>query len=372
MSRRKRILVICPHPVNVAPGQRLKYEQYFDYFRANGYDITVSPFMSERFWNIVYKPGRLLEKSFWTLAGHVRRIFDLARAPFYDGLYIFLWAVPFGPPLFEALFCGLNRRIVYDIDDMVFLKPKSHANPIVAALKSSSRITYMLRHARHVITCTPTLDEVARRYNANTTDISSTINTDTYLPVNPYRNEGPVTIGWSGSHATIQFLHLLDEVLRDVSRARDIRLLVIGDAEFSIPGVEVEAIPWRAATEVADLQRIDIGVYPLPDDEWVLGKSGLKALQYMALGIPTVATAVGANFRVVLDGQTGFLVRSPEEWRRRLIELIDDAALRRRMGEAARTHVEQSYSIRANRDRYLGVIDRVFGRTDAAPSGLLD
>jgi glycosyltransferase involved in cell wall biosynthesis len=92
----------------------------------------------------------------------------------------------------------------------------------------------------------------------------------------------------------------------------------------------------------------------------------------MALGIPTVATAVGANFRVVLDGQTGFLVRPPEEWRRRLIELIDDAALRRRMGEAARTHVEQSYSIRANRDRYLGVIDRVFGRTDAAPSGLLD
>jgi len=361
MSRRKRILVICPHPENVAPGQRLKYEQYFDYFRAHGYDLTVSPFMPLRFWNIVYQRGRLAEKIFWTLAGYARRVFDVLRAPFYDGLYIFLWAVPFGPPLFEALFCALNRRIVYDIDDMVFLKPKSRANPIVAALKSSSRITYLMRHAKHVITCTPKLDEFARRFNSETTDISSTINTAVYLPVNRYRNDGPVTLGWSGSQSTVEFLHLLDGVLREVSRERDVRLLVIGDGNFSIPGVDVEAVQWCAKSEVSDLQRIDIGLYPLPDDEWVLGKSGLKALQYMALGIPTVATAVGANFRVVLDGQTGFLVRTPEEWKQRLIQLIDDPALRRVLGEAARAHVERTYSIRANRDTYLGIVSRVFG-----------
>ena len=366
MSRRKRILVICPHPENVAPGQRLKYEQYFDYFRANGYDLTVSPFMPPRFWNIVYKPGRLLEKIFWTLAGYARRVFDLLRAPFYDGLYIFLWVAPFGPPLFESLFCAANRRVVYDIDDMVHLKPKSRANPIVAALKSSSRITYLMRRARHVITCTPKLDEFARRFNPHTTDISSTINTDTYLPVNRYRNDGPVTLGWSGSHATIDFLHLLDGVLRDVSRERDIRLLVIGDTNFSIPGVNVEAIPWRENSEVSDLQRIDIGLYPLPEDEWVLGKSGLKALQYMALGIPTVATAIGTNFRVVLDGQTGFLVRTPEEWKQRLLQLIDDPALRRTLGEAARAHVERTYSVRANRDTYLGIVRDVFGSVPPA------
>lgn len=358
---KKRILVICPHPVNVAPGQRLKYEQYFDYFRENGYAITVSPFMSKRFWDIVYKRGRLAEKIFWTIAGHLRRVFDLLRAPFYDGLYIFLWTVPFGPPLFESLFCSLNRRVVYDIDDMVFLKPKSDANRYIAALKSSSRITYLIAHAKHVITCTPTLDEIARRYNAHTTDISSTINTDTYVPVNRYQNDGVITLGWSGSHATIPFLHLLDDVLREISRERRVRLLVIGSAEFSIPGVDVEAVPWREPSEVADLQRIDIGLYPLPDDEWVLGKSGLKALQYMALGIPAVATAIGANHRVVLDGVTGFLVRTPEQWKQRLLELIDDPSLRRRMGEAARRHVENTYSVRANRDTYLAILERVFG-----------
>jgi glycosyltransferase involved in cell wall biosynthesis len=153
----------------------------------------------------------------------------------------------------------------------------------------------------------------------------------------------------------------LDGVLREISRERRVRLLVIGSAEFSIPGVDVEAIPWREPSEVADLQRIDIGLYPLPEDEWVLGKSGLKALQYMALGIPAVATAIGANHRVVLDGVTGFLVRTPEEWKRRILELIDDPSLRRRLGEAARRHVEKTYSVRANRDTYLGILKRVVG-----------
>ncbi len=92
---------------------------------------------------------------------------------------------------------------------------------------------------------------------------------------------------------------------------------------------------WSSASEVTDLQRIDIGLYPLPDEEWVLGKSGLKALQYMALGIPTVATAVGANFRVIEDGVSGFLVRSDSEWIDALSRLIDDPELRLRIGQNA-------------------------------------
>ena len=175
--RKKKILVICPHPVGVAPGQRLKYEQYFDYLKANDYEITVSSFMTMRFWNIVYKKGHTLEKVFWTLFGYFKRIIDLFRLPFYDGIFTFLWVVPFGPPIFEWLFSKINSKFIYDIDDLVFLKPKSKANPLIGFLKSSNNSIYLIKTAKHVITCTPFLDKFVKKYNNKTTDISSTINT---------------------------------------------------------------------------------------------------------------------------------------------------------------------------------------------------
>src|SRR5215470_2888977 len=94
-NNRKRILVICPHPIGYAPGQRLKYEQYFDIFKENGYDISISAFMSESFQKIVYKKGNYVQKIFWTIAGYFKRIFDLLRMRNYDVVYVFLWVAPF-------------------------------------------------------------------------------------------------------------------------------------------------------------------------------------------------------------------------------------------------------------------------------------
>lgn len=352
----KRVLVICPHPEGVAPGQRLKYEQYFSCFRDEGFEVEVSPFMTSRFWDIAYRRGHYLEKILWTLFGYLRRVADLFRLPFYDCVYICLWVTPFEPALFERLFRAANSRIIYDLDDMIFLKPKSKANGFISLLKADGKIFYLLKAARHVIVCTPKLAEIAGNQNANVTDISSTINMSKYLrkPLAP--SLGPVTIGWSGSHSTSKYLVLLADVLRDVRREREFRLLVIGDPELRIEGLTVTGLPWVEPTEVADLHRIDIGLYPLPREEWVFGKSGLKALQYQALGIPVVATAIGTNYRVIEDGVTGFLVNSPDEWKKALIRLIDDPAKRRTMGDAARARVDRLYSIEANKESYLRIL----------------
>ncbi|MDF2455657.1 MAG: glycosyltransferase [Cytophagaceae bacterium] len=352
----KKVIVICPHPEDIVPGQRLKYEQYFDYFRANGIEITVSSFMTRRFQDIVYKKGHYLEKTFWTLFGYGKRIFDLFRLPFYDGVYIFLWVTPFGLPVFEFFYTLVNRRIVYDIDDLVFLAPASKSNAFIAPLKGKTKMSYLMTKAKHVITCTPFLDNYARRFTSHTTDISSTINTETYLPVNAYSNESPLVIGWSGSHSTSKYLKLLEAPLRKLKAKYNFSILVIGDASFQFNNLASEAIAWNRESEIKDLQKIDIGLYPLPDEEWVLGKSGLKALQYMALGIPTVATAVGANFRVIEDGVSGFLVKTEDEWYTAIEKLIIDNDLRKRMGSKSREHVEKNYSIHANRDTYLSIL----------------
>jgi glycosyltransferase involved in cell wall biosynthesis len=116
---------------------------------------------------------------------------------------------------------------------------------------------------------------------------------------------------------------------------------------------------WKEATEVEELNTFDIGIYPLPNEEWVLGKSGLKALQYMALEIPTVATAIGANFRVIEDGVSGFLVNNEKEWEERLMELLKDDDLRKKIGSHGKERVEEMYSVRANKTTYLRIIDSV-------------
>ena len=357
----KRILVLCPNPENYAPAQRLKYEQYFEFLRDNNYEIQVSSFMTVSFQNIVYSDGKYIRKILWTLVGYFRRIYDLFRLPFYDGIYVHLYVTPFGPTFFEFLTKMLNKNIIYDIDDMVFLKTKSVYNQPVSWLKGRGKMQYMMKHAKHVITCTDMLDAHARKYNQNTTNISSTINTDTYIPTNRYNNSNQLVLGWSGSHSTSQYLYLLESVLQNISNAHSVKILVIGDASFNIDGIELEALPWRESTEVDDLTSIDIGLYPLPDEPWVYGKSGLKALQYMALGIPTVASAVGMNFKVIEDGTSGFLVKNDREWITTITRLIDDPALRARVGEASRSRVLSTYSVKVNQPTYLSIFKEVYG-----------
>lgn len=357
---KKHVLVVCPYPENEAPGQRLKYEQYFEHFRRHGYRISVSPFFEPSFYKILYTPGNYAQKIMGTLWGYAKRAVQLFRVPFYDGIYIALYVTPFGTSFFERLYRLFSRRMIYDIDDLVFMGKTSKVNYLVAPLRRPGKYFYLMQAADHVITCTPYLDSIVRRYNSKTTDISSTINTDKYVPIENYANDHMLTLGWSGSHSTVPYLRLLEPVLRSLREQHDFKLLVIGTSSFDIEGIDVEAIPWNESTEVRDLRRIDIGLYPLPDEEWVLGKSGLKALQYMALGIPTIATAVGANFRVMESGVSGFLVNSDDEWTARLSELLSDPELRRRVGKRGRERVEKYYSVRANEPVYLRIFDEVF------------
>lgn len=355
----KKIIILCPHPESVAPGQRLKYEQYFSNWKENGYEITVSPFMTLRFWNIVYKKGYILEKVFWTIVGYLQRIVNLFQLPFYDVTYVFLWGTPFGSPLYEKMVKLLSKRLIYDIDDMVFLGHSSDANKFWQVLKGKEKMIYLMKSANHVITCTPKLDEFVKQYNINTTDISSTVDTtNKYIPVNTYKNDHQIILGWSGSHSTSKYLYLIQDALKDLAEKYDYKLIVMGDASFQISGVNVEAYDWAENIEINILQKFDIGLYPLPDEEWVYGKSGLKAIQYMALGIPTVATALGANFRVIKNEENGFLIKPYDynEWKDKIEKLITSEILRKELGFAARKSIVEKYSLEANKGKYLSVL----------------
>jgi glycosyltransferase involved in cell wall biosynthesis len=126
-----------------------------------------------------------------------------------------------------------------------------------------------------------------------------------------------------------------------------VRLVVIGGRAPRIEGVVIEEVPWREATEVSLINTFDVGVMPLPDDEWARGKCAFKLIQYMACGVPVVASRVGANVDVVTS-ECGFLVSNDDEWLAALRTLREDSALRARMGSASRTRIEMHYSLRHN------------------------
>ncbi len=356
--RRNKILVLCPYPENVAPSQRFKFEQFYPHFAAAGYDVKVSSFINKSFWEIVYKPGHYFAKFLFTVTAYFRRFFDLFRIPYYDIVYVHLWVTPFGPPLFERLTRLLSKKIIYDIDDLVYLKNITNkANPFISGIKGVNKPPYLMKVADHVITSTPYLNNFVKQFNNNTSDISAAINTDAYIPKQDYGIKDMLSIGWSGSHSTVRMLHSVDEVFQELARDYKFKLIVMGDPEFSLPGVQYEAIPWKEDYEVDVIKKFDIGVYPLPDEEWVLGKTGLKALQYMAVGVPTVATAIGTNFRIIENGVNGFLVNSKEEWKRALIQLMEKENLRREMGIKAAAVVKKNFSIEALTTSYMRIVD---------------
>ena len=357
----KRIVVVCPHPEGVAPGQRLKYEQYFQHFRENGFEIIVKPFMSNRFWDIVYKKGNFIEKILWTLYGYIRRIALTPFLPFYDGVYLFLNVTPFGFPILERLYIMLNPYVIYDIDDLVFLGNTSNVNKIISLLKRPEKYTYLLQQAKHVIVCTPYLQKFALERNSHVTDISSTINTGAYIPVNTYSNDQTLVVGWSGSHSTLKYFYLLKDVLLELRKQYNFKILIFGVQECNIDGLDIEVVPFHKTLEVSTLQRLDIGLYPLPlNEEWVYGKSGLKALQYMALGVPTIATSIGANFRIIENNVSGVLVTNMDEWYTAIELLLNKPQLRKKIGLNGNKTVLAEYSIDANKNTYLEILQSVF------------
>ena len=343
-----RVLVLAPYPLDRAPSQRFRWEQYIGPLRARGIELEPSCFLDQRGMAVVHAPGEWPVKVSATLHGAVRRVRDLVSARRYDLVLVHREALPVGLATVERLLAALRVPYVFDFDDAIYLGATSAANQRLAFLRGADKTAVIARKSNLVFAGNEHLAQWARRVGARATIVPTTIDTDAYTPLDRSgaSPDKPLCIGWSGSMSTIAHLELLAPTLRELQRERGIAIKVIGDAGYAIDGATVEAVGWKAATELEDLRSIDIGVMPLPDDEWARGKCGLKALQYMALGIPTVMSPVGVNSEIASDG-AALLASTPAQWMEALRLLLDDPELRERVGRAGRTRVLGEYSVTA-------------------------
>jgi glycosyltransferase involved in cell wall biosynthesis len=354
-----RVLALLPYPVGRAPGQRYRIEQWAPRLRAEGLELTFAPFLSARGMDGLYRRGRAAAKVGATLRGSLRRLGELVRSGGHDVVYVYREAAPLGPAWIEARL-GRRQPLVFDFDDAIYLPAHAEANAAARFLKRPGRVADVCRLARHVTVGNETLAGFARRHASAVTVIPSTIDTEAYVVRERAPNTWPV-VGWTGSVTTLPYLRLLAGALARLRKQVDFELRVIG-GELEMPGVNVRSVPWRAETEAEDLRPLDVGLMPLPDDEWTRGKGGMKALQYMGLGIPPVVSPVGANATIVEDGVSGFHARTEDEWVDRIASLLRDPERRRRMGAAGRRTVEEGYSAAVQAPRMARVLREAAGR----------
>jgi glycosyltransferase involved in cell wall biosynthesis len=308
-----------------------------------GVEIAYAPFETPELRQVLYTPGVNVQKIKSVLQGLNRRRSELKDISEYDLVYLFREAALIGPAWFERKIARSGVPMVFDFDDAVFVAYRSPSNGYLSYLKFPGKTETIVRRSSHVMAGNAYLAEYSRKFNPNVTVIPTTIDTNSYTPGSAGENE-VLVIGWSGSFSTVQHLDTIRDALRGLADRHRFRLRVIGTPQYEIPGVEIDAMQWKADTEVDDLRAIDIGIMPLPNESWSKGKCGLKALQYMALGIPTVCSPVGVNTEIIRDNVNGMIADTADEWIEKLSQLIIDRDLRRRLGDAGRETVVEKYS----------------------------
>jgi len=353
-----KILFLVPYPLQQAPSQRFRFEQYFHILENAGHQIQTQSFLSERNWKLFSNRGKPLHKVLTLIRGFLRRIYALLITPSHDYIFIHREVTPLGPPVFEWITAMiLRKKIIYDFDDAIWLTDRPNESFLLRSLKWRSKVKSICWWS-HKISCgNRYLQIYARQFNQYAIINPTTVdceNIHSPAKVHPKTNHEKIIIGWTGSRSTLKYLHTIEELLQQIESEFDqVSFVVIADQPPLLNLKRLEFIPWSAQTEIDDLSKIDIGIMPLPDDEWTKGKCGFKALQYMALEIPAVVSNVGVNSEMISQGVEGFLCATQEEWLTSLRMLITHADMRYAMGKNGRNKVVTDYSVSSNSTNFL-------------------
>ncbi|QCR24770.1 glycosyltransferase [Pontibacter sp. SGAir0037] len=349
----KKVLIVAPYPLGCAPSQRFRFEQYLPDMEAAGLAYKFQPFWSRKAWLMLYRKGYLGQKLFFLLLGFTKRLWLLTQLPGFYYVLIHREATPVGPPWFEWVAAKLFRKkVIFDFDDAIWLPYTSAENKVASRLKWSSKTNQLCKWSYKVSCGNSYLQAYALQVNRRSVVLPTTIDMNYHRKPERQKNARTV-IGWTGSHSTLPYLNMLEPVLQRLEQNYKFDFVVIADKAPVLDLKSLVYLVWQKDTEIQDLSRFDIGVMPLPDTEWAKGKCAFKALQYMALGIPAVVSAVGENQIAVPNGVAGYTCATLEEWYRALEKLLLQETLRARLGKAGREWVQENYSKQVYLNHFL-------------------
>jgi glycosyltransferase involved in cell wall biosynthesis len=346
-----KVLALSSYPVEAA-STRYRVIQFIKPLSEQGISLSVCPFLDSELQASLYNRAAWPRTAFGLMRATLRRIGAIGRAQQADVLFVQREAMIFGPPMIEWLATRiLKRPMVLDLDDATYI---SYTSPTYGelgkALKWAGKTDDLIGLATLVTCGNRAIADYVESKGAVCRIIPTVVNTEVFRPTRRMRQGVPV-LGWIGTHSTFPYLETIFPVLQDLARTHRFKVKIVGAdvKEVKIAGVEVESLEWKLERELEDFQSIDIGLYPVDSDmyakKWASGKSGFKAIQYMALGIPYVASPVGAIKHIGEHGITHLHATTKEEWYEALQRLLSDSSLREQMGAAGRQHCVENYSL---------------------------
>src|SRR6185369_4551868 len=334
-----RVLGLATYPVEAA-ATRFRMIQFIEPLAAEGIELSVYPFLDSRQYGSLYKRSQWARTASGLALASLRRVRELWRARKADVLFVQREAMMFGPPVVEWLAINLHDcPMVLDLDDATYVPYKSPTyGRIGSMLKWFSKTNDLIRWSRLVTCGNREIAAYVTSKGRRALVIPTVVDTNCFQPLAQREPAAVPVIGWVGTHSTFPYVKSIFPVLERLVRDVKFRLRLVGTGEDNvvIPGVEIENWPWKLEREISDFQSLDIGVYPIVEDDWSVGKSCFKAVQYMAVGIPFVVSPVGACQDIAEINQTHFVACTDDEWYEHLSRLLRDEALRRQMGANGR------------------------------------
>jgi glycosyltransferase involved in cell wall biosynthesis len=322
-----------------AASARQRFYQFVPGLQAEGFEPCIQPLLGDDHLlrlNLKQRPSL-----FCAARSYFRRLNFLLRRARGDLAVIQYELWPYLPGWLERLVESCYRRHVLDFDDAWFLAYRNKVG-------LRGKLEKVMARATAVTVGNSYLADYVRQFTSRVEIFPTTVDIEKYEPHPPSQLRDELVIGWMGSPTTAPNLNHVGAALAALARQRKVRVRCIGaHVDFDLPGVSIEKRAWSEQHEVEEIQQFDIGINPLPDNEFTRGKCGYKLIQYMACAVPVVASPVGANCEIVEQGRNGYLAGSPDEWVDALRRLADDADLRWRFGQAGRRKVEEEYSLQA-------------------------
>jgi glycosyltransferase involved in cell wall biosynthesis len=332
-----RILLLPRYSVRGA-SSRYRLWQYVPLFERAGHEVEVQPLLEDGYLRELYCAGRRGWR--WLARGYsIRLAGSLARKQF-DAVICEQETLPFLPTLLE-LFCVRGKgKFFLDYDDAAYIK-YSHW-PVLR-----NKIPQLMTAAEAVVVGNAHLGEYARPFARRLHVIPTVVDLSKYPSQRRAGSENGIRVVWIGTPTTARLLRPLMPVMEKLQREHSTlsyRFIGAGDS-FLSNGLRAEVPDWSERTETEQLSECDIGIMPLADTEFMRGKCGLKLIQYMACGLPVVASPVGINCELVEEGKNGFLAGSEQDWFEKLNGLVSCSELRASLGAAGRAKVAAGYTL---------------------------
>jgi glycosyltransferase involved in cell wall biosynthesis len=345
MSNALKVLALAPYPEQAA-STRFRIAQFIPLLREHGIECELKPFISNAQFAELYRKDRMGRNAIRISLSAAARMVQLLSAKRWDVVFIQREAALIGPPLVErALARVFGKPIVLDLDDPLWVQ---YISPIYGRLGSRLRCLNkteeLIRRATHVVCGNDLIAQHVSRLGSPATVLPTIVDTRTFVPKPKAEAVTLPVIGWIGTHTTLPYLEAILPALETLACKHTFRLKVVGGGRtLKTRGLQIEEAGWSLEREVEDFRSLDIGLYPLTDDEWSRCKSGFKAVQYLCCGVPFVASPVGVVKDIAEQSKGALLASSTDEWVAALDRLLAGHALRAEMASNGRAFALNRY-----------------------------